>query len=71
MAQRKTDFIVEVQPSGSIRVWSDLTQDQIGAIEGVIETQSSNPALIIVQVDPRYDSDEIADEIKELVALSK
>ncbi len=72
MANRKQDFIVKVLSDVSIHVWVDKSASALDTIEGIegidaIESEAIGP--VVVHVDPRYDSQEIGEEIETLLSV--
>jgi hypothetical protein len=65
MADRKQNVVVRVNPYSSLHIYSDLTVGQVQAVEGVAHTYELN-GLIAANVDPRYDVNEVANEIRAL-----
>ena len=67
MATRKQDIVAEVMDHTVIRVYSDLTRDQLESIEGVTTAvYFLMSECYRVHVDPRYDINEIRAEIVAL-----
>ncbi len=68
MAKPMTEIIVTVHTYNLISVWPDDIEETcrtIESIEGVLEAIPVSP--ILVKPDKRYDLNEIANEIKELL----
>ena len=72
MANRKQDVLVEVIDGGvgrTIHVWVDdlkRSVSEIESIEGVAHAAVRSIGFISVDVDPRYDVNEVAEEITKL-----
>lgn len=65
MAERKRNVVVEKLAGCMLSVYSDLSLAQIQNVEGVRFANTLNN-LIAVDVDPRYDPAEVAQEIRDL-----
>lgn len=50
----------------SYTIWTDLTKEQILNVKGVETCFFDSPHCASVRVDPRYDEDEVINEIVEL-----
>ncbi len=72
MARQKVGNLVKVWASGSIDIYTNepgkeiVGIEEIEGISNIMLFPSSNPT--IVYVDPRYSVDEIANEIRTLLA---
>ncbi len=73
MATQKVGDLVKVWASGSIDIYTNEPGKEITGIEkiegisSIMLFPSGNPT--IVYVDPRYSVDEVADEIRTLLAV--
>ncbi len=67
MAKPKQEVLVEVFAKSSLEVWaSSVNVDEISSIEGILEVHKrTNNAF--VTCDPRYDIEEIAQEVRDLL----
>ncbi len=73
MAKPKQDDLVRVLPNNSIHVYTNEPEREatrIVKIEGVINVSFGTKNPISVYVDPRYDKEEVAQEIEELLVDS-
>ena len=71
MAKPKQAHSVIVLPKGGIHVWTDDPKRaafEIENVEGVAQALARSIGLISVYLDPRYDTDEVAEEIRILLA---
>jgi len=74
MASRKKSVHIDNMIAGLLWVYSDLSHFDIVTIKGVMKTkqyhpsggESSRDSLVFVHCDPRYDQQEIIDEITAL-----
>lgn len=68
MAKPKRDVVIRIV-AGVPHVWCDKHQDyasRIQEIEGV-EWVGQDPGHLLVFLSPRYDSDDITNEIREII----
>lgn len=71
MAKPKQSVIVKTRNGNGIDVWVDRPAKAIEAIlkvEGVSLALIPNGSNIFIWIDPRYDEEEIADEIRILLS---
>jgi hypothetical protein len=67
MAKPKQKYLVEVRDN--ISVWGDISAEELARIEGVEQVLPfASLSKKSVWVDPRYDIEEVAQEIRELLA---
>lgn len=72
MAKPKKKVIVEVlRFAGALHVWADnLLVDDLISIEGISDVVVTSTLPWIVFIDIRYDIDEVAEELLELLDAS-
>ena len=71
MAKPKQEHLVEVTLSGTIHIWTNDPRGVHGEIaesEGVLSAVMVSGNPIFVYVDPRYSKNDIAEEIRTLLA---
>ncbi len=73
MAKPKQKVLVDIMVNlfEPIRVWIDNPGDalrDISTIEGIVRCRVCTDGPIRIMVDPRYDTQEIAQEIRDLLA---
>jgi hypothetical protein len=75
MAQKKIGVLIKVtlNPTEPINVWVDNPTENVYdilSIEGVTNCRIGVSGPLYIMVDPRYDVQEVADEIKTLLTAS-
>jgi hypothetical protein len=67
MAKKRTDVVIE-NKNDRICLYSDLTKDDLESVEGVIAIAdlTGTSGYISFNVDPRYDENEVIEEIRKL-----
>ena len=71
MAKPKQDTLVKVSPSGAVTVWTNDPKSatfEIADIEGVSFVVGGRKNPISVYLDQRYDINEVAKEIEQLLS---
>ncbi len=68
MAKPKKDVVTKIEGS-IIYLWAnDLTTSDILSIEGIVKVLGSRELPWMIQVDARYDINELAEELEELLS---
>ena len=69
MATRKREVEINKISEAFVVVWCDVNPAQLLGIEGISGVTSySQPGKYNVEIDPRYDADEVCAEIRALGA---
>ena len=71
MAKPKQATLIRAYTSNRITVWTNEVSrviEEISEVEGINLVVSGNGSAIFLYTDPRYDVDEIADEIRLLLS---
>jgi len=71
MAKRKVEMVAELR-GHSIDLWCDATKEQIEAIEGAADVIEAGDCKghFWIHVDPRYDAEEVREELLQLLSPS-
>ncbi len=77
MAVQKVNIIIQPVGNGTrnmYNIWTDLPPERIKGIRGVTRAavEPNSPGdILIVYLDPRYDAEEVLEEIKELASTKE
>lgn len=71
MAKQKKEVVIKVIHGGSIQIWANnLSVEDVMSIEGITNVLSSKTLPWTAYADARYDAQEIAKELEELLEAS-
>lgn len=64
--QQKIVFFAPGGTAHTFTVWTDLLEEQIRSIEGIVTLISFAKGAYSITIDPRYDLNEIKDELETM-----